>query len=783
MFTWKSYSLNWQGIHNFVSALRALALNITGTAGDGFIQLPLQTVDPAAADANYTFVIPSSSITAGTVYTNNGATFTVINTTSSSTALLCYGTGGVPAASGTLTFVSGSPSGDLTFSSVASSAQTSRLFPDANGQWWKVDSSGNKAAIGGGSGSGKNYLSAIFDASAPVGTISTGVSFAVGQTRAVPTQWAASDVTKLTVTKVTSGQLEGDASYQLTHVGAGADVSIQTPLFSLDLIDVGVAQNIKFDVSGVVTSGDYDIFVDRYNSSNVLQATISCAGTVSSGGSALIPVGTGRFSSFFVPGSVVATDKFALRFHRILATTYSVLLDELSVGPNVQVQGSAIGAWKSYTPTISNLSTSSTAANYREVGSSLEIAITATSNAVASGNVSFPLPSGFTINTSALPVTNINQTLGTALLNPAVGNIYTGVVVYLSSTSVAVWSSNTSSLWNATIPVVAASGSAWTVKFLVPVNELSSNVTLANRAVEEYASNSSATDADTTSSGFVNGPDGSAGIVGVTSITATRAKYVRFQSTIQKTDKIEIEFADPTTGVWIKQSQNQLVSLGTQKLCIPSMCSVASPVSATTTAGIGFVVVNQTDIAVLFGRYSASDYSSSSLPDWSATFIPAGTKWRVRKTSGGASVGFPVSSANVVGRTDGVAPAAGMAFDFLEANTVDLATATTGTTVTILYLPVGVWYVSAASNSRAAATQTGCEHRLIVKGADTAISGKTKFTLINSAATLPTAATFAGRQVVITAADVAGSTNYVAAVQYSLGAVGLGCAHVTAERR
>lgn len=68
-----------------------------------------------SATSAYTFTIPSSSINAGTIYTNNGQTFTVTTTTSSSTTLTCSGTG-TPAASGTLTFVSGSPSGNLAFS-------------------------------------------------------------------------------------------------------------------------------------------------------------------------------------------------------------------------------------------------------------------------------------------------------------------------------------------------------------------------------------------------------------------------------------------------------------------------------------------------------------------------------------------------------------------------------------------------------------------------------------------------------------------------------------------
>ncbi len=63
----------------------------------------------------------SASITLGTIYTSNGNTFTVSATSVSSTTLNCYGTGS-PGASGTLTFVSGSPSGNKTFNSVVTNA-------------------------------------------------------------------------------------------------------------------------------------------------------------------------------------------------------------------------------------------------------------------------------------------------------------------------------------------------------------------------------------------------------------------------------------------------------------------------------------------------------------------------------------------------------------------------------------------------------------------------------------------------------------------------------------
>ena len=87
----------------------------------------------------YTFTIPSSSINAGTIYTNNGHTFYVSTTTSSSTTLTASGTGS-PGASGTLTFVSGSPSGNLSFSaSTTTGAPVKGNTTTTDETWWMRD--------------------------------------------------------------------------------------------------------------------------------------------------------------------------------------------------------------------------------------------------------------------------------------------------------------------------------------------------------------------------------------------------------------------------------------------------------------------------------------------------------------------------------------------------------------------------------------------------------------------------------------------------------------------
>jgi hypothetical protein len=86
--------------------------------------------------------------------------------------------------------------------------------------------------------------------------------------------------------------------------------------------------------------------------------------------------------------------------------------------------------------------------------------------------------------------------------------------------------------------------------------------------------------------------------------------------------------------------------------------------------GCRLVSVSGSSATIEFG---AGGYTSNNTTygvaglGWSIVYT-ANQKWRVRKVSGGAQVGFPISSANILGRTDGLAPAAGIVGEVIEAN-------------------------------------------------------------------------------------------------------------------
>jgi hypothetical protein len=147
---------------------------------------------------------------------------------------------------------------------------------------------------------------------------------------------------------------------------------------------------------------------------------------------------------------------------------------------------------------------------------------------------------------------------------------------------------------------------------------------------------------------------------------------------VQSTDTIKVEFATTTyPNNWTDASN--VVSL-----------ALDSTGDATKSAGFTVASGSATTTVVTFNRYKTLANDDAPAVDWANTMM-----WRVRKVSGGASVGYPISSANIVGRTDGVAPAAGMVGSTISCTTWDEGNMTNGVPKHIgtLPLPAGRWHV------------------------------------------------------------------------------------------
>ena len=490
----------------------------------------------------------------------------------------------------------------------------------------KTDGTNVEWAAAGG-GSGINYLSDIFDAD--VSPTTTSVA-AISTTNTDYSNFLVSSAGG-TLSQDTASSVRGANSYKFVPTASGEFFGL--PAFQLAEVDLGKALSIKFDLKNDGVAADFDVVVCRYNSSGVHQETISVAGTASSGtpASAQLPTGLTSFRGFFITGSD-ATDYYRLFVRHLTSATDAVYLDTLVVGPEAVMEGAIVTDWEEYTPTLTNIVSSNFLGRYRRVGDSMQVNVRATLTGTSTGSMRISIPANYTIDANKLGTSSEQLAVGVATALDSGALYYNGIVSTIPGdfNEVYVITNSAGATWQQNVPFTWASGDKFSINFTVPISEWQSNTQMAARAVEEYASNSSTSDTDDTTS-FVYGPAGSP-LVG--NLTATRTKRVRFTTPILPTDSFKLEIDLYNTGNWVSFSDAQIT--------MQRQNAVTSGVACVRVSG------STTDCDFIFYRYADFLNNGSYGSAGRSWTVFAGAYWRVRKVSGGAAVGFPVGSSNVL---------------------------------------------------------------------------------------------------------------------------------------
>jgi hypothetical protein len=358
---------------------------------------------------------------------------------------------------------------------------------------------------------------------------------------------------------------------------------------------------------------------------------------------------TGTPKDTILPANVTG-GKFVAYFDTDSSTTYSLnfvqrtrvnpntfYVTNVIVGPGIQPQGAVVGEWTNFTPVNGGtVSYSALTGRYRRVGDSAQIRISGTINAGAVSTYLFDMPTSIgTIDTTKVRNGNYQDQYGVATYYRSPTINYAGIV---QKTNVAnrvrvvgpsggnEWSQGTNT------PVATTTGDGIELEFTVPIAEWagSGTVQLAQNDVE-YAFNSS-TSATTDSSSFGYGPAGVGFQAFAPTLLASVDKRVRFQTPIQPSDVVTVEMMDPTTNFWSAAATR-------------TFGGFSSNDAATTYYGITIndVSGSTTDLDVNF--YSKT---ANKLNLWSELVGP-GWKWRVRKSSAGAAVGFGIVSGSSAG--------------------------------------------------------------------------------------------------------------------------------------
>jgi len=569
-----------------------------------------------------------------------------------------------------------------------------------NGVLYLKNSAGGETPIGSSSG-GKNYLAKQSDASAAVGTVSLvadGGNITVSGTFPnVSSAWYA-DAGLSPIAISPDNTLRGTSNYltALTSFSAAGAVYVQTPAFNIDGEDLGKALAVQFDVAGNTTADDWDVVAVRYTSAGVFGALIPIAGiasTTTGTASAQVPTGTTTFRGFFITNST-ASDVYSLRWRR-RAGAVAIRFDNLIVGPNSVMLGTAITDWQSYTPSFTGITATGVSFFYRRSGDSLDIAGSFTVATASAVTFSVSIPSGLVINSSK--VTSANETIKGGIIG-ATGLTFAFIGVDPSVSTSLLYNITNASPITKTLGTSFAAGETTMNALAIPITGWSSNVTMADRAVGEYVSNGAAAGVSTTdTSDFKYGAAGSQ----IGAITANHAKRVRFQTVVQQSDTFFIEIRDPQTNIWGPLGNGYATqNYGSQV--------VPWSISGSTQVGMGRIApFSSTDVDVYFASVPTAGTSAV----WGTGAGSMGSCfWRISKVSGGAVVGFPVGARNVIGDTTGTAVPAGYIGEVLSQSRLKSAAAslTTATpanvTATSLTLTPGVWLLSGTVGFRTAAT-------------------------------------------------------------------------------
>lgn len=474
--------------------------------------------------------------------------------------------------------------------------------------------------IGRNSSSARNYISTwyFFNQDPTVGIVTTLTSTG---NRATNTQfWGSSTTGLLSYVTSSASYLRSPGSAQIAVTGAGGTQFVETPMFTLDAVDVGTNLSLTFDynTSGTFAAGDCNVVVIQYDVSGTYVQTITPSITA-------LPSSLSLFSCSFGT-SATATSQYSIRFTSNNAALRTFIIDSLSFGPPSSNISAAIGPWLAYTPAWVGLGTVTNSTGfYRRVGDTMEIMSYMVSGTATGTTASMSLPTGYSINTAVMPINNptgsVNSIIGVFGSDGAAG---VGNVLYSNTSATVVYFSTlttTSTTLRANTGVnVSNNNSYFVVKCAIPIAQWGVQTTFANSTVEFVYNTSTNDAADTTSFGY-----GAAGGVLPGALTAARLKRVQFVSTIQPTDSIQIEIQPAGTGTWEPLTGYNVSALVSN-----------AQLQNTTTYGIGYSTVSgsSTQLDVNFGQYayaSGTTYASAGTSWASAT---ASTRYRVRKSAG-----------------------------------------------------------------------------------------------------------------------------------------------------
>lgn len=191
----------------------------------------------------------------------------------------------------------------------------------------------------------KNYLNPwyFFNRDPTIGIVTTLT--ATGNRAANTTFWGSSAASLLTYVTSSATYLRPPASGQIAITGAGGAQFVESPMITLDNMDVGATVYLSFDCqsTGTFASGDIKFEVINYNSSGTFVSAITPSITN-------IPSSTNNVTASFISTGTSGA-QYSIRWFSNNAALRTIIIDSLFLGTNINPL-TPILLSGTYTPTL-----------------------------------------------------------------------------------------------------------------------------------------------------------------------------------------------------------------------------------------------------------------------------------------------------------------------------------------------------------------------------------------------------------------------------------------------
>lgn len=549
------------------------------------------------------------------------------------------------------------------------------------------------AAVGRANDFGGNFA---FDWADCEGTLSSETRSATTDTTArTATKWAYLSGASAPAAE-TSAPLNGTTSVKCLL--AAANEFLETPLFRVAKGYAGKAINLSFllntDIATATT--DHTVKVLRYNSSRVYQETlvVKYAGFL----------GIETLQGFFISNSDETSYYSIAVVENVASPDPTIIVDSFYIGMKSMPVGMAGSDSQTYTPTFTGFTTAfngSTAFTYWRVGEMLHIQGTIKIGTnLPNGIITFTLPAGLTPNWTKYNLGIIGldsyQKLGNAYAYGSAS--FTGEVSRQGAGNTISFTGS-SGEWNATVPFTFAATDTIQFQMSVPIIGWSSGVTMLNSdrvksVVHSYANTDQAIPATTWTVVALD-----------TVVTDQKGEFNTSAYT----------FTPKTSGYY-----NVVPSISFVKTTAATVAAFYISIGTSATPGAGFLYTKNDELQSTSGAGAVSVreaifnsiYLTAGVPIY-VQIYSAGSALTLSRDAGyirttrlmieqltdrDALAGLPISGNNIVGRTDGVAPAAGFIGQEITGSFTKAIVGSGANTVGVITPPAGIWYFSCEYN-------------------------------------------------------------------------------------